>query len=111
MSNVDIEIEEIKKVFKLSGAKIFIEGGVRFIFLPSFFKVSDNERLDCIFSYDPFLGYPSRLWFPKIIATKEQRNWNGQNVYIDGSTWFAFSMTGVGKTLIEILMSHVLGAR
>ena len=108
--NFEKQVDEIKKVFNLE-VQMFTEGGCRFLYLPSFFKSNANEFLDCLFACDAHLGYPNRLWFPKMIRTSEKRNWNGQNVYINGKIWFAFSMRGKGATLLEILMSHFMGAK
>lgn len=105
------QVEEIKLVFGFNEIKVFAEGGCRFLYLPSFFKDSDGGKFDCLFACDNHLGYPNRLWFPKVIATKEARNWNGQNVHINEKSWFAFSMKGKGQTLLEILMSHLMGAK
>ena len=108
--NFEEQVDEIKRVFKLK-VEIFTEGGCKFLYLPSFFKTDTNEFLDCLFACDAHLGYQNRLWFPKVIRTSEQRNWNGQNVHIKEKRWFAFSMRGKGTTLLEILMSHIMGAK
>lgn len=105
------QVEEIKSFFKLEKLDVVNEGGCRFLCLPQIFKTKDDEIIDCLFSCDNHQGYPNRLWFPKVISTSEQRTWNGQNVYIAGRTWFAFSMRGKGTTLLEILLSHYMGAK
>lgn len=105
------QVEEIRKTFNLEEVKVTTQAGCRFLHLPSFFKVNENERLDCLFACDNHLGYPNRLWFSRIITTSEPRNWNGKNVYISGSNWFAFSMRGKGSSLLELLLSHLMGAK
>lgn len=104
------QVDEIKNAFNLDDVKVIIEGGCRFLYLPSFFKVN-NEKLDCLFACDDHLGYPNRLWFPRIITTREPRNWNSENIYIAGKNWFAFSMRGKGGNLLELLLSHLMGAK
>lgn len=105
------QVEEVRSFFKLEKLEVINEGGCRFLHLPQTFKTKDGEILDCLFACDDHLGYPNRLWFPRVISTSEPRGWNGQNVYIAGRTWFAFSMRGKGATLLEIILSHYMGAK
>ena len=105
------QLKELQENFPGIMVSVEQEGGCRFLRLSEFFvdKADPSQKLSCLFGCDSHLGYDSRLWFPKQIQTVETRNWNAQNTYILGSTWFAFSYKAKGTTLSEKLLCH-LGA-
>lgn len=107
------QIAEIQRFFPLVEIALLKEGGCRFLRLSSFFPDPENSdsRLDCLFACDPHLGYDSRIWFPKALATSVPRNWNHKNTYILGQKWCAFSFKAKGKSLLEKLLSHIGGAK
>lgn len=107
------QIEEIQRYFPHIPVVGATEGGSRFLRLPQFITDPENVhlKLDCLFGYDNHLGYPTRLWLPKVIKTTDQRNWNHVNTYILGQLWSAYSYTAKGETLLEKLLSHLAGTK
>ena len=111
--SLEEQITEIKNAFSSTHITSEREGGCLFLRLPSFFSDPENPdiKLDCLFACDPHLGYPTRLWFPKVIKTTEPRNWNSVDIYLLSGIWNAFSFNAKGNTLLEKLLSHYQGAK
>lgn len=115
MSNLPFEeqVKQIQSCFINTVVTLEVEGGCRFLHLPSFIEDPNfpNQFLDALFACDNHLGYPSRLWIQKQISTVETRNWNNVNTYILGKNWSAFSFKAQGETLLEKLLSHMRGLK
>ncbi|MFG1520356.1 hypothetical protein [Halobacteriovorax sp. ZH1_bin.1] len=109
--NFENQMKELKVVTGIENLELKIEAGCRFVYLPQFFKAKSGELVDCLFACDQHQGYANRLWFAKDLSAEVRGNWNHKNFCIVGRLWSAFSMKGKGKTLSEILLSHLAGVQ
>jgi hypothetical protein len=70
----------------------------------------DPASCDALLSPTPHNGYPSRLYFPRVINGPFPRNWNFNGRILE-ENWSAFSFTvkTEGLSLAEILTRHLTG--
>lgn len=56
-------------------------------------------------------GYPSRLYFSKMVTSPYTKNWNATNERIGENNWFAFSwkVDLPNATLEQLLVAHLNG--
>lgn len=78
------------------------------LILPEEFDPPTCDALLCPTQRD---GYPSRLFFDKILKTRQQRNWNANGIRILERNWYAFSwkVSRHNLSLAELLSAHIRG--
>lgn len=90
------------------------EGGIDYILLPNV-QLPDGctpARVDCLLCLGSRDGYENRLFFAQVVACRNGRNWNAQNVRIFERNWFAYSWRVPGGLRpIETLIGHLQGLR
>ena len=90
------------------------EGGVRYVLLPTL-RLPEGcspSELDCLLCVDPRDGYQGRLFFPQVVSSREQRNWQMQNVRILERNWCSFSwQIPVNLRPMEILLTLLRALR
>lgn len=95
-------------------AKQVTECGTDYVLLPSL-KLPEGCNpgvVDCLLSLGARDGYANRLFFAKVVASHQARNWNGQNIRILERNWFAYSWRVPGGLRpIEILIAHLQALR
>lgn len=85
------QVDELKTMFP--SISYAVEGGFDFFLIPEL-KLPQNcspESVDALFCPNLRGGYNSRLYFSAMIQSGKALNWNGQNEFILGRRWFAFS--------------------
>jgi hypothetical protein len=85
------QIDEVKRMF--GEVRLGEEVGLPYLLFPNLTLPAGctpafSDVLLCPVPHPS--GYPSRIFFPNRIATRENRNWNGQ-FFILGRNWVAFS--------------------
>lgn len=93
------------------GASAFIEGGLRYIFLPGL-RLPPNctpQVCDALLCMDPRDGYPTRLFFAECIqCPKGTPGWTVTPV-VGGRAWKAYSWNHVQPAEpIAVLNGHLL---
>lgn len=103
------ELHELVTIFSNINVEHWNEGGV------DFFKITNFNFINGINEYvlqvGNFMGYESRLFFPEIIKTKTERNWNHKDVLVRNKIYNAFSYRVPNGSLVQILLSHLGGAK
>jgi hypothetical protein len=84
------QITELQRLFP--GTQRYDEGGYIYFYLPNVLLPSGcvPERVDALLCPMMRDGYPSRLFFAQVIATSENRNWNGTDRILE-RLWHAIS--------------------
>lgn len=106
------QIEELKAMFP--GISHAEEGGCDFFLIPNL-KLPPScspESTDVLFCPNKRGGYNSRLYFPSVVQSGKALNWNGQNEFILGRRWFAFSWQlppTTERRLSQIVAIHLRG--
>lgn len=107
------QVSEMKMLFG-GGMKLVVEGQYTFIFIPNQ-KIPggvDEGVVDLLFCPTPWGGYNSRLFYSRKVETRQERNWNNENVRIIERNWFAFSwQVPVGLTLAETIIIYLGAAK
>lgn len=101
------ELQDLKLMFPNSDLSHWKEGGIDFI---KFINVPGVKNVqECILQVGNFMGYESRIFFPEVISTKHERNWNHKNVLINGKTYNAFSFRVQDGALCDLFLGHLGG--
>ena len=105
------QVEELKAIH--SDLEIISEAGQAYILLKGL-NLPDGctpNQSDVLFYPDSHHGYEARLFFPKIIKSREQRNWHVTNLVLFSKSWNAYSwkLNASNLTLVE-MFTILLGA-
>lgn len=104
--DINKELADLKTAFPNSEISHFKEGGIDFFEIK---KVPGQNIEECVLQVGHFLGYDSRVFFPQVVPTKSERNWNNQNVLIRNKTYSAFSYRVADGSLIDLFLGHLGG--
>jgi hypothetical protein len=105
------QIDELKAMFP--GISHAEEGEFDFFFIPGL-KLPPScspESIDVLFCPNQRGGYNSRLHFASMVQSGKALNWNGQNEFILGRRWFAFSwqLPPAERRLSQMVALHLRG--
>jgi len=105
------QIDELKVVFP--GVSHAMEGGKDYFLIENLLlpEPSSPRSLDVLFCPTQVQGYNSRLYFSAQVQTGKSLNWNGQNTFILGRQWHAFSwqLPQTERRLVQMVAMHLKG--
>ena len=103
------QVNELKAVFP--GVSYATEGGNDYFLISNLLlpEPASPRVLDVLLCPNMVQGYNSRLYFASQVQTGKNLNWNGQNTFILGRQWHAFSwqLPQAERRLVQMVAMHL----
>lgn len=105
------QLDELKAMFP--GISHTKEGGFDYFLIENLQlpTTCSPESVDVLFCPNLRENYNSRLYFSSMVQSGKTLNWNGQNTFILGRRWFAFSwqLPPTERRLSQMVATHLRG--
>lgn len=113
MAIPDDEVAELKEF--CPGVSQCVEGGTTYLLLPGLVlpEGCTPTSADALLCPTPRDGYSSRLFFDRLISSRQALNWHMQNVRIAGRNWnvFSWKINRGGLRLAQMIGEHLRALR
>jgi hypothetical protein len=113
MSFTDDELVELKQL--CPGVSRCVDGGTAYLLLPGLQlpEGCNPVEADALLCPTPRDGYNSRLFFDRVVSSRQALNWHMQNVRIADRNWNAYSwkLNRAGLRLAQMVGEHLRALR